>query len=33
MKKWKEILRMIVELLDRIYFWLRNRFCLIYACN
>ena len=33
MEKWKEIVGMLVELMDRIWFWLRNRLHLIYACN
>ena len=32
MKKVSEMIRMLVELIDRIYFWLRNRFRLIYGC-
>ena len=31
MEKCKEIIRMLVELLDRIVFWLQNRFRMIYA--
>jgi hypothetical protein len=31
MKKLKEFIGILVKLLDHIYFWLRNRFRLIYA--
>ena len=31
MKKLKKIIRMLDELIDRIHFWLRNRFRLIYG--
>ena len=31
MKKVREIIRMLLELVDRFYFWLRNRCRLIHA--
>ena len=31
MEKCKELIKMLVELIDRIRFWFRNRFRLIYA--
>ena len=31
MEKFKKFIRMLIELMDRIHFWLRNRFRLIYA--